>query len=52
MCVILTASNRSTRHERQLLYGASRFPDVADCQLRVIDELATGGPHVEFGITD
>jgi aminoglycoside phosphotransferase (APT) family kinase protein len=55
MCVVILTGVKSfyATPERQLVYGASAgFQMLLDCQLRVIDELAAGGPTVEFGIAD
>jgi aminoglycoside phosphotransferase (APT) family kinase protein len=52
MCVVILTGVKSfyATEERQLLYGATLgFGMLRDCQLRVIDELASGGPTVEFG---
>jgi aminoglycoside phosphotransferase (APT) family kinase protein len=52
MCVVILTGIRSfyATPERQLLYGASSgFEMLRECQLRVVDELAAGGPTVEFG---
>jgi aminoglycoside phosphotransferase (APT) family kinase protein len=52
MCVVILTGIRSfyATAERQLLYGATPgFVMLRECQLRVIDELANGGPTMEFG---
>jgi aminoglycoside phosphotransferase (APT) family kinase protein len=52
MCVVILTGIRSfyATAERQLMYGATTgFEMLRECQLRVIDELAAGGPTVEFG---
>jgi aminoglycoside phosphotransferase (APT) family kinase protein len=52
MCVVILTGIRSfyATPERQLLYGATTgFELLRECQVRVIDELAGGGPTVEFG---
>ncbi len=52
MCVVILTGIKSfyATPERQLVYGATLgFEMLRDCQRRVIDELTTGGPTVEFG---
>jgi aminoglycoside phosphotransferase (APT) family kinase protein len=52
MCVVILTGIRSfyAIPERQLTYGATTgFEMLRECQLRVIDQLAAGGPTVEFG---
>ena len=52
MCVVLLTGIRSfyATPERQLMYGASAgFEMLRNCQLRFLDDLAAGGPTVEFG---
>jgi hypothetical protein len=52
MCVVVLTGITSfyATPERQLMYGATPgFGMLRDCQLRVLAELASGGPTVEFG---
>jgi aminoglycoside phosphotransferase (APT) family kinase protein len=52
MCVVILTGIKSfyATPERQLMYGATAgFEMLRECQLRVIDALAGGGPTVEFG---
>ena len=52
MCVVILTGVKSfyATAERQLLYGATTgFEMLRECQRRVIDQLAAGGPTVEFG---
>jgi len=52
MSVVILTGIRSfyATPERQLVYGASAgFEMLRDGQLLVIDQLAAGGPTVEFG---